>query len=137
MKEQLWVESVGNLIIARLRGVPTEATIKECHHRVVELVKDTHQSAILYDGLEMESPPDDIAVVQWKLDESLGALRLRRAIVVPNTRIAYLARLAFAEGDYRVFYNDISAAVLWLNSQVGPSEGVIRGQTKISIAHQK
>jgi hypothetical protein len=36
------------------------------------------------------------------------------AIVVPNTAIAYLARLAFGEANHRVFYNDMSAAVLWL-----------------------
>jgi hypothetical protein len=34
--------------------------------------------------------------------------------VVPNTRLAYLARLAFGEGDYRVFYSDMTAAILWL-----------------------
>jgi len=37
-----------------------------------------------------------------------------RAIVVPNTRVAYLARIAFGEGDYRVFYNDFLAAIRWL-----------------------
>ena len=41
--------------------------------------------------------------------------KTRRAIVVPNTRLAYLARLAFGEGDYRVFYSDIAAAVVWLS----------------------
>ena len=29
--------------------------------------------------------------------------RRRRAILVPNSRLAYLARLAFGEGEYRVF----------------------------------
>jgi hypothetical protein len=37
--------------------------------------------------------------------------------VVPNSRLAYLARLAFGEGDYRVFYNDIVAAVRWLSEE--------------------
>jgi len=32
-------------------------------------------------------------------------------------RLAYLARLAFGEGEYRVFYNDIVAAVKWLADQ--------------------
>jgi hypothetical protein len=35
---------------------------------------------------------------------------------VPNTGIAYLARLAFGEANHRVFYNDIAAAVAWLSS---------------------
>lgn len=42
--------------------------------------------------------------------ELSGELRLRRAIVVPTAKLTYLARLAFAEGDYRVFYNDLAAA---------------------------
>ena len=35
-------------------------------------------------------------------------------IVVPNSKLAYLARLAFGEGDYRVFYNDMVTAIQWL-----------------------
>jgi hypothetical protein len=33
---------------------------------------------------------------------------------VPDTKLAYLARLAFGDGDYRVFYDDRAAAVRWL-----------------------
>jgi hypothetical protein len=34
---------------------------------------------------------------------------------VPNSRLAYLARLAFGEGDCRIFYNDFVAAVKCLS----------------------
>jgi len=55
------------------------------------------------------------ALVQQKIEAELDpTVRLRRAIVVPNTRVAYLARIAFGEGDYRVFYNDFLAAIRWL-----------------------
>jgi hypothetical protein len=37
--------------------------------------------------------------------------------VVPTAKLAYLARLAFGEGDYRVFYNDIAAALKWLTAE--------------------
>jgi hypothetical protein len=114
MQDQLWVEPVGNLIIARVRGVPTEAILQECQERVLLLVQDTGQGRVLYDALEMESPSVDVTLSQRRLDEALGPVLLRRAIVVPNTRLAYLARLAFGEGDYRFFYNDITAAVMWL-----------------------
>jgi hypothetical protein len=117
MQDQLWVEPVGNLIVARMRGEPTEALLKECHERVLLLVQDTGRGRILYDALEMESPPVDVVLVQRALDEELGPVHLRRAIVVPNTRLAYLARLAFGEGDYRVFYNDIAAAIKWLEQE--------------------
>ena len=117
VNRQLWVEPVGNLIIARLRGQPTAELLRECQERVIQIACDAQRGAlqsVLYDTLEMESPSVDVALSQRELDETLGAVRLRRAIVVPNTRLAYLARLAFGEGDYRVFYNDIAAAVAWV-----------------------
>lgn len=116
MQEQLWVEPVGGLIIARLRGRPTEALLKECQDRVLQLVQDTGRGMVLYDGLELEPPDIDVVLSQRRLDEEAGHVALRRAIVVPNTRLAYLARLAFGEGDYRVFYNDMVAAIHWLES---------------------
>jgi len=63
-----------------------------------------------------------VPLEQRRLDESLPGLRLRRAIVVPNTRLAYLARLAFGEGDYRVFYNDITAAITLLSQPAGDKQ---------------
>ncbi|HYV98010.1 MAG TPA: hypothetical protein VE967_11185 [Gemmatimonadaceae bacterium] len=117
MDGQLWVEPVGDLIIARVRGQPTEALLRECQDRVLLIVRDRGDRGVhrvLYDALEMESPPVDVPLSQRDLDEKLAGVRLRRAIVVPNTRLAYLARLAFGEGDCRVFYSDMAAAVEWL-----------------------
>lgn len=118
MDGQLCVEPVGGLVVARVRGQPTEQLLRECQERVLQIVRDRRDTAVhrvLYDALEMESPPVDVPLAQRQLDEGLQGIRLRRAIVVPNTRLAYLARLAFGEGDYRVFYSDIAAAVVWLS----------------------
>ena len=115
MNNQLWVEVVGDLILARIRGQPSEATLRECQRQVLALVADTGRARVLYDTLEMDAPTADVPWVQRELDDQLGAVKLRRAIVVPNSKLAYLARLAFGEGDYRVFYNDVIAAVKWLS----------------------
>ena len=117
MKDQLWVELVGDLVIARVRGEPTEALLRECQERVLFLIRDAGRGKVLYDTLEMDPPPVDVPWSQRALDEALGPLKLRRAIVVPNSRLAYLARLAFGEGDYRVFYNDFVAAIRWLGEE--------------------
>ena len=114
MKGELWIEPVGDLIIARMRGEPTVELLKECHERVLFLARDALLAKVLYDVLEMTTPPVDVPWSQRQLDQQLGEVRLRRAIVVPNTKLAYLARLAFGAGDYRVFYNDIAQAVAWL-----------------------
>jgi hypothetical protein len=114
MKGQAWVELVGDLVMARVRGEPTEELLRETQEQVLFLVRDAGRGKVLYDTLEMEAPHVDVPWSQRALDEKLGAIRLRRAIVVPNSRLAYLARLAFGEGDYRVFYNDFIAATRWL-----------------------
>ena len=41
MQGQLWVEPVGNLIVARVRGEPTEDLLRECQDRVLQLQQDT------------------------------------------------------------------------------------------------
>lgn len=68
-------------------------------------------------SLEMDPPPVSIPWAQRALDEQLVDIKLRRAIVVPNTKIAFLARLAFGDGDYRVFYEDKAAALQWLSEE--------------------
>jgi len=114
MSGEAWVELVGDLVVARVRGEPTEALLRTTQEQVLFLVRDAGRGRVLYDTLEMTPPPVDVPWAQRELDEQLGSIRLRRAIVVPNSRLAYLARLAFGEGDYRVFYNDMVAAIRWL-----------------------
>lgn len=120
-QQQLWIEPVGGVIIARIRGICTEELLRECHDRVLTLVKETQQARVLYDALEMEEPNIDLVMLQGKLEleaaKWLESLPSRKAILVPNTRIAYLARIAFGyfgEGTYRVFYNDLAQAIIWL-----------------------
>ncbi|TWO71214.1 hypothetical protein FN976_09760 [Caenimonas sedimenti] len=118
MNEQVWVECVGDLIVARMRGTVSAQVLQDCQERVVTLARDSGRERVLYDALEMDPPSVDLTFEQRKLDAALGGLRLRRAIVVPNSRLAYLARLAFGEGEYRVFYSDMVAAVKWLSGSL-------------------
>jgi hypothetical protein len=117
MEGQLWVEVVGDLIIARVRGLPTQALIRECQDKVLFLVRDAGRGNVLYDALEMEPPPVDVPWTQMELNEQLGSVQLRQACVVPNSKIAFLARLAFGAGNYKVFYNDMVAAINWLSEK--------------------
>ena len=119
----LWVEPVGSIIVARLRGKPTAEMLQECEQRVLELARDTRQVRVLYDALELVAPEIELVLLQQRLDTekkaSLSEATLRTAILVPNTRIAYLARIAFGhvgESHYRVFYNDVGAALRWLEA---------------------
>lgn len=119
--EQVWVEPVGTVIVARVRGKPTAEMLRDCERRVLELARDTQQVRVLYDALELEPPEMELVLLQKQLDaqkkDNLGSASLRTAILVSNTRIAYLARIAFGhagEANYRVFYNDFAAALNWL-----------------------
>jgi hypothetical protein len=114
------VERIDGLIVARVRGEPTADNLRRCQERILGLVGEAGGN-VLYDALTMEPPPVDVPLVQRALDEQLGAIRLRRAVIVPNSKLAYLARLAFGEGEYRVFYNDVMGALQWLGRERPPA----------------
>ncbi|MBS1581954.1 MAG: hypothetical protein JST66_07120 [Bacteroidetes bacterium] len=119
MTGQLDVSPLGELVVARLRGEPTTALLRSCQERVLGLAHGTRRDKVLYDATAMTAPPVQVALAQRELDEGLPATGLKRAIVVPDSRLAYLARLAFGDGDYRVFYNDPIAAMQWLHGPAG------------------
>ena len=73
-------------------------------------MQQTGSKAVLHDLTEMQPMPVNVLLYQRLLDEHVRHLDLRRAIVVPNTQIAHLARLAFGVGDYKLFYDDLEAA---------------------------
>jgi hypothetical protein len=104
----------GDLLLVELQGEMNEAVLRLCQQRMLELAHETGLRRVLYDARAMIAPEANLALMQQELDDQLGGMKLRRAIVVPGTRIAYLARIAFFEGENRVFYDDIDAARAWL-----------------------
>ena len=66
---QLWVEPVGNIVVARVRGMPTADLIRECQSRVVALRIDTGCCRVMYDALELERPPIEIVLTQQALTD--------------------------------------------------------------------
>ena len=75
MPGDLSVELVGDVIVARVRGEPTESLLQRCQDQVLQLVRDTGRERVLYDTLEMDPPPVDVPLAQWKLDEALTSYR--------------------------------------------------------------
>jgi hypothetical protein len=59
MDGQLWVEPVGDLIIARVRGCPTEALLRECQERVLQIARDNGE------GDYHVFHSDMIAAIRW------------------------------------------------------------------------
>ena len=114
MKEQLWIEPVGDIVIARVRGEVTKEIIDECHKRILRLTQEVGHGRVLLDLLEVDPPSVEVATYPWTLELQTGPLKIRRAVLVPNTRIAYLARMAFGENEIRVFYNNLDSAIRWL-----------------------
>jgi hypothetical protein len=112
------VEQAGDAIVVRLRGKASEALLRQVQDEVLRLAARASRPRVLVDMLELSPPPVELAALQRKLDEDSRAAGLRRAIVVPDSRLAYFARLAFGEGNYRIFYNDRVAAMKWLGQEL-------------------
>ncbi len=112
--DNLWVAQVGEVIIARIRGDLNKDLFLDLSHNLSEMARNSGKNLVLLDALEMHPPNVELPILQWKINDEQKDLKLRRAIVVPDAKMAYLARLAFGDADHRVFYNDLVAAVDWL-----------------------
>lgn len=112
--QRVWVELSGEIIVARIRGAMTAEDVTELQSQVMLLLSDSGRSRVLYDALEMEPPGVELTLAQQPNSEQLRRRGVRAALLVPNTRLAYIARLAFGEGNFRVIYNDLAEAVRWL-----------------------
>jgi hypothetical protein len=117
MKGSFVVELAGDMAIVRFSGEATEALLLECHEQLLEVVRKAGRRKILYDARDLTTPALDLVFLQRNMvDAQYLGDSLRRAIVVSNTKLAYLARLAFGEGEYEVFYNDLALAIEWLEN---------------------
>ncbi|MCE9659892.1 MAG: hypothetical protein K8R60_15130 [Burkholderiales bacterium] len=114
MDEDFHCEALRSFVLVRLRRAPSERVLEECQICVLEAMQQISAKAVLYDLTKMEQAPASVLLYQRLLNEHLATLGIRRAIVVPNAMIAHLARLAFGGSDFRLFYDDMEGAELFL-----------------------
>ena len=114
MDEGFLCEAVGSLVVVRLTRPVTERVLEACQRRVLETMQQTGCKAVLYDLTHMQPTRVNVLLYQRILNEHIRHLDVRRAIVVPNTQVAHLARLAFGLGDYKLFYDDLDGAKRFL-----------------------
>ncbi len=112
---QFSVELVGEIIVARIQGDLTVDLLLKLSEEICKAAMNSQKDRVLIDALEMCPPSIEVPIKQWELSREQAEPKLRRAILVSNARMAYLARLAFGEGDYMVFYNDLVKATRWLS----------------------
>jgi hypothetical protein len=110
--DQAWVGPVGGIILAQLQGESTPALLKDCHERIAALVRDTGCTNVLYHMLDLDPSPRGLIGVQQALNQEIKDIPLKRAILVPDARLAFRAAIAFGTSS-RVF-SDLDAAVAWL-----------------------
>lgn len=114
--DKVWVELVGQVIMARMRGQVTQDMLKERHEQILHISRDTGCTKLLLDDLEMDAMSYEEIEAQRALNVELNEKHLQIAVVVPNSRMAYLARLQFGADNHQVFYTDMAAALLWLRN---------------------
>jgi hypothetical protein len=112
--DKVWVELVGKIIIARINGEVTSDAFSVRHERILQIEQDTGCKKLLLDDLQMGGPAYAEMEGQRALTSEWDAIGFKIAIVVPNSRMAYLARLQFNGDNHKVFYNDMVEALAWL-----------------------
>jgi hypothetical protein len=113
--ENLDVAIVGDVIEARMRGDVTKEMLGQRHRHVLQISEETRCKKLLLDDLEMNPFSYRLLEAQRVLTAELVALNFKIAIVVPDSRLAYFARLQFGGKNHRVFYTDIAEAIRWLH----------------------
>ncbi len=119
---QIWVELVDGIVMARMRGIPGEAINREYHKQILQLIGSGENGRVLYDIREVENPTIEAPMAQWKIENEFGPVFWKRAVVVPNERVAYLTGIGLEGQKYRIFYNDFDAAIRWLKEESGGAD---------------
>ena len=115
MDGRLSCEVVGQCVVAKVYGEPAAAALARGHADMLTLVRSSGHTSILYDLRELDVQFAKALFQQETIEREISGLRLRRAIVVSNMSVGYLARLAFSADDCRVFFGDYEAAVRYLS----------------------
>ena len=113
--DRVWVEAVGKIIVARIKGEPTTDLLDIRHERVIQTAKESASTKLLLDDLQMAPPTYAQIEHQRTLNADFARLGLKIAVLVPNSQMAYLARLKFDQENHKVFYNEMVDAVNWLS----------------------
>jgi hypothetical protein len=112
--DRVSVKLVGKIIIARIDGEATSELLKIRHERILQIEQDTGCKKLLLDDLQMNALIYAEIETQRALNPELETVGFKVAIVVPNSKMAYLARLQFNSENHRVFYKDMVEAATWL-----------------------
>jgi hypothetical protein len=113
--DNLLVDLIGGIIIAKVKGPLTEDIIRSRHAQIVRLALDTGCGKVLFDGRQTDIPSQATADLQRALNPSLKILNLRIAILITKTAQTNWARLAYINHEHQVFRDDLVSAVEWLN----------------------
>ena len=105
-----------DVIVTELQWSTDQGFIARVSSTVNEFDREKWSPSGVIHARHMTAPAVDVALAQRKLDEQCVG-ELRRAVVVPNTRLGHLAGLAFGHGA-------ITASSMTMCS--GPSRGYVR-----------
>ena len=107
----------GNIIHARYVGAMTSELVRQGERDIETLIGRRADLAILYDCVEMDPPPMNLALQMKSFDDRVRSRVVCCATVVKDAMTAFLSKVAFALArNHRVFYNDLAAATAWLRS---------------------
>lgn len=113
--DKLELAIIGDVIRARMRGDVTEEMLQQRHQQFLHISEETGSKKLLLNDMEMGAFSYPLLKAQRVLTTELDDLHFRIAVVVPDSRLAYLARIQFGGKSHKALYTDMAAAFQWLH----------------------
>lgn len=118
-RDQVWVELVDGIVVAKVRGPMSRGVLETCRHQVQEQLARTPSAMVLCDATELHA-----AAPGCELLDAGRSMHLRKAargavaLSDANLRRALLLAVSDLCIECRVFTEDLPAAYAWLSASV-------------------
>lgn len=117
LRDQVWVELTGGIVVAKLRGTVSVALLECCRLQVLEHFGQATTAVVLYDAMELRGPAPSC----YRTDSAQPAVSarvMRGAIALADASLRKALLLACTDlcRESRVFSEDLPVAYDWLSA---------------------
>lgn len=114
LPNKLSAEVINGVVFIKVVGALSETVLEQRHELMLRCADATGAKRVLFDVRGAKPPSEEARGLQQKLNSQFSVLGLKLAVVVSDTRMAFLARQTFFGLHHHVVYDDVEIAATWL-----------------------